>query len=140
MTIEAMRTASALEELGVSIHVVDLRTLKPLDVPFLVREVEKTGKAVIADSGPSFANFGKEIAYQINRAMFGGLEHWPIVVSGRDAHEPTSHGVIGEFKVSASDIAIAVFSALNREPDVKVLQKLKLEKWDVPNEEFTGPF
>lgn len=140
MLIESLRAAFALAEFGISLNVVDLCTLKPLDLSFLRQEVAKTKRVVIADSGPSFSNFGKEIAYQLSEVLFGKLLHPPIVVSGRDAHEPTSHGVINSFKVSASDIAKAVCVTLNQVPKNELIEKLKLHESDVPHEEFRGPF
>lgn len=140
MLIEALRVASTLSEIGISTNIVDLRTLKPLDMNFLEGEVRRTSRVVIVDSGPAFANFGKEIAYQLNETLHGILAHPPIVVSARDAHEPTSHGVIYEFKVSALDISKAVFKVLDLSPDERVITKLILSRTDVPYEGFKGPF
>lgn len=140
MLIESLRAGSSLSELGISTNIVDLRTLKPLDIDFLAREVRKTRRVVIVDSGPSFSNFGKEIAYQLNEALYGILEYPPIVVSGRDAHEPTSHGVIHEFKVSALEIAEAVCKTLEIIPKKRAFNQLALDRSDVPFSGFKGPF
>lgn len=140
MTIESLRAASILEKIGIFVEVIDLRTLKPLDTEFLCRSVSKTKRVIIVDSGPSFANYGKELSYLFTKELFNKLIAPPTVVCSRDAHEPTSHGVIREFKVSALDIA----KEITRSMGITIPNEVSIlffdESPDVPNSDFKGPF
>ena len=140
MTIESLRAAFALENMGISAEVIDLRTLKPIDIDFLCKRVSKTRRVLIADSGPSFGNYGKEISYLLTKKLFKELILPPIVISSRDDHEPTSHGVIREFKVSSLDIAKTIANIFGIEISMEIVSSLFDDLADVPNIDFRGPF
>jgi pyruvate dehydrogenase E1 component beta subunit len=140
MVIEALRVAKAFEKLGLSLQVIDLKSLKPLDVDYLVREISITRNVIVLDSGPEFSNFGKDIVYRISSALFNEMERAPLVISAPDGHEPTSHGVIHKYKVTAYSIAnrIAQYFLVDLPEEVK--HDLEDVLPDVPNEQFRGPF
>lgn len=62
MMREARAAASTLEEDGISIEVVDLRSLVPFDADAVVRSVDKTGRLVVVHEAPRTAGFGAEVA------------------------------------------------------------------------------
>lgn len=61
----ALEAADLLEKEGISVEVVDLRSLKPLDTPALRASVKKTGRALVLHEAPLFGGFGGEIVAQI---------------------------------------------------------------------------
>lgn len=74
MVPETLAAAEKLEEEGVTIDVIDVATLKPLDVETILRSVEKTGRCVIVHEAPRTAGFGAEIAAEIaERALYSLL-------------------------------------------------------------------
>jgi pyruvate/2-oxoglutarate/acetoin dehydrogenase E1 component len=62
MVHEALAAAEELAKEGVSVEVVDPRTLVPLDAATIRGSVQKTGRLVIADEGGPTAGFSAEIA------------------------------------------------------------------------------
>lgn len=62
MTKECRAAADRLEEQGVSVELIDIRSLVPLDTGTIVDSVAKTGRAVIVHEAPRTAGFGGEIA------------------------------------------------------------------------------
>jgi pyruvate/2-oxoglutarate/acetoin dehydrogenase E1 component len=62
MVQRALEAAKVMEKEGVSVEVIDPRTLLPLDEEIILKSVEKTGKAVIVHEAPTFGGFGGEIA------------------------------------------------------------------------------
>jgi pyruvate dehydrogenase E1 component beta subunit len=62
MVRRSMEAAELLEGRGVSVEVVDPRTLQPLDEDLILTSVEKTGRAVVVHEAPVFGGFGGEIA------------------------------------------------------------------------------
>lgn len=70
---EAMAAATALEEEGVSVEVIDLRTLLPLDAATMLASVSKTKRALVVHFAPRFAGPGAEIAATINEELYGEL-------------------------------------------------------------------
>lgn len=74
MMKETRAAASALEADGVSVEVLDVRTLSPLDRDGIVSSVDKTGRAVIIHEAPLTGGFGGEIAATITeRALYSLL-------------------------------------------------------------------
>jgi pyruvate dehydrogenase E1 component beta subunit len=71
MIREARLAADMLEDEGVSVELIDVRTLVPLDAETLVRSVEKTGRAVIVQEAPRTGGFaGELIALIQERALY----------------------------------------------------------------------
>ncbi|MGD9562349.1 MAG: pyruvate dehydrogenase complex E1 component subunit beta [Pyrinomonadaceae bacterium] len=64
----------AQEELGVSVEVIDPRTIKPLDVETIVNSVKKTNRLVIAEESHSFASVGAEISHAVMEHAFDYLD------------------------------------------------------------------
>ena len=73
MVSKALQAAEVLSSRGVSLEVIDLRTLKPLDKTAILSSVQKTGKLIIAHESPLTAGVGAEIAAIVVREAFGDL-------------------------------------------------------------------
>jgi pyruvate dehydrogenase E1 component beta subunit len=70
----AMQAAEQLEKEGISVEVVDPRTIKPLDVETIVNSVKKNNRVVIAEESHYFASVGAEISQQIMEQAFDYLD------------------------------------------------------------------
>ncbi len=70
----AEAAAEGLAERGISAHVVDLRTLVPLDEAGLVAAVERTGRCVVVHEGTAAAGFGAEVIALLQEQAFYSLE------------------------------------------------------------------
>ena len=80
--------ADALAAEGVSVEVIDLRSLVPWDRPLVLQSVEKTGRAVLVSEAPRMANFMGEVAYTIQEQAFDMLSAPVIQVAGFDTPYP----------------------------------------------------
>ncbi len=65
MTHEANLAATQLESQGISAEIIDLATIKPLDIDTILNSVEKTGRLVIIHEAPRTCGIGAEIAAQV---------------------------------------------------------------------------
>jgi pyruvate dehydrogenase E1 component beta subunit len=70
----ALQAASAAESEGISLEVIDLRSLSPLDMESVMASVRKTHRAVIVHEAPVFGGFGAEVAARISHDAFDLLE------------------------------------------------------------------
>ncbi len=73
MTKEARRAVSVLAAEGVSVELIDLRSLVPLDEDAIVASVQKTGRAVVVHEAPRTGGFGAEIAALIQERCLYAL-------------------------------------------------------------------
>jgi len=86
----ALRAAHELERGGVSVEVVDPRTLVPLDTGLIAESVAKTHRLVVAHEAVRFCGFGSEIAAHVAEHCFWDLDA-PVVRVGAPSH-PVPYG------------------------------------------------
>lgn len=80
--------AQMAEDAGISVEVIDLRTVLPWDVETVINSVKKTGKVVITHEAPITSGFGAEIASKIQLEAFDYLEAPLARVAGIDSPFP----------------------------------------------------
>jgi pyruvate dehydrogenase E1 component beta subunit len=69
-----LTVADRLSQLGVQAEVIDLRSLRPLDVDTVVDSVRRTGRCLVAEEGWSTFGVGAEVAARVHRACFDDLD------------------------------------------------------------------
>jgi pyruvate dehydrogenase E1 component beta subunit len=84
----AMQAAEELARAGIAAEVINLRTLRPLDIATVVRSVRKTNRLVTVEEGWPFAGIGAEMAMQVIEHAFDWLDAPPVRVTGRDVPMP----------------------------------------------------
>jgi 2-oxoisovalerate dehydrogenase E1 component len=107
----AHRVAKSVAEDGISVEVVDLRTLLPLDLPTILDSVGRTRRAVIAHGSVGFAGAGAEIAAQVNEELFGELEAPVTRVAAAFTPVPHAAGLIAAHQAGRADLEAAVRQA-----------------------------
>lgn len=86
----ALDAASAATDEGVSIEVIDLRSLAPVDYDTVVASVRKTGRLVVTHEAGQSGGLGAEVAASITERCFYYLEAAPVRVTGFDIPYPYS--------------------------------------------------
>jgi len=84
----ALKAAEALAEEGINAEVIDLRTIRPMDVETVVRSVMKTGRCVTVEEGWPQSGVGAEISAQIMTEAFDYLDAPVIRICGKDVPMP----------------------------------------------------
>ena len=84
----ALKAAEELEKQGVSVEVVDPRTIRPLDIETIINSVKKTNRVVIAEESHPFCGVAAEISAQIMERAFDYLDAPVKRVSAADAPMP----------------------------------------------------
>ncbi len=84
----AMKAAATLAEQGISAEVINLRTIRPLDVATIVESVKKTSRVISVEEGWPFAGIGAEIAMTVVENCFDWLDAPPVRVAGLDVPMP----------------------------------------------------
>jgi pyruvate dehydrogenase E1 component beta subunit len=88
MVGRALEAADKLAEQGISAEVIDLRTIRPLDIDTIVNSVKKTSRLVTCEEGFPFAGVGSEIAVQVMEQAFDWLDAPIARVTGKDVPMP----------------------------------------------------
>jgi acetoin:2,6-dichlorophenolindophenol oxidoreductase subunit beta len=87
---QALEAAEVLAGEGISVEVVDLRTLVPLDVETILASVRKTSRAVVLHEAARRLGYGAEVAAVIGEECFWSLDHPVVRVAARNTPTPTS--------------------------------------------------
>ena len=108
MVHEALRAAETLAtEDEVEAEVVDLRSVRPIDVPTVLASVRKTHRAVIVEEGWPVANIGAQIVDDIQREAFDALDAPVARVTGLDVPMPYARNLEKLVQPSAENIRTA---------------------------------
>jgi pyruvate dehydrogenase E1 component beta subunit len=101
---------SLAEELAgdVSVEVIDLRSLYPLDTETLVESVEKTGRLVVADESPLSYGVHAEVMARVMEDAFYSLDAPMVRVGVADVHIPFSPTLENEVLPHADDVREAI--------------------------------
>lgn len=111
MVGKALAAAEALED-EVSVEVIDLRTLVPLDFAAIAASVRKTGRLVVAQEACLSGGFGSEIVRRVCAECFAALVAPPLVVGGADVPMPFSPALEAAVLPGEEDIIAAVSATM----------------------------
>ncbi|MCS0496950.1 pyruvate dehydrogenase complex E1 component subunit beta [Ancylobacter sp. MQZ15Z-1] len=84
----ALKAAEELAKLGIDAEVIDLRTIRPMDVDSIVASVQKTGRCVTVEEGWHQSGVGAEIVAQLMEKAFDYLDAPVLRVTGKDVPMP----------------------------------------------------
>lgn len=113
--ILALKAAEALEEHGISLEVIDPRTLKPLDEETILNSVKKTGRLIVAHEACKTGGFGGEIAAIVAEKAFDHLDAPIRRVASLDTVIPFSP-VLEKYALCSEQDIIAAAAGLMGKP------------------------
>ena len=108
MVDEAVAAADTLAGQGISVEVIDPRTLAPLDLETILASVRKTLRVAVAHDAHKTGGFGAELAARLMEEAFDYLDAPVERVAALDVPIPCTPGGIAEVYPSADDVAAAV--------------------------------
>ncbi len=88
MVGKALQAAEKLAEEGIDAEVINLRTIRPLDIDTIIQSVQKTGRLVTVEEGWAYSGIGSEISSQIMEKAFDYLDAPILRVAGKDVPMP----------------------------------------------------
>jgi 2-oxoisovalerate dehydrogenase E1 component len=107
---DALEAAATLDELhGISVEVVDLRTLRPFDLDTVLASVARTNRLLVVEEGPATGGFSADVMAQVTEAALGELDDaWRLTAAG--AHVPFSPPLEDAWLPSAERIVASVLA------------------------------
>ena len=87
---QGLEIADELDKEGISVEIVDLRTLVPLDIETIVTSVKKTARAVVLHEAARRLGYGAEIAAEVQERCFWHLDHPVVRITAKNTPVPTS--------------------------------------------------
>ncbi len=110
----ALKAADELAKQGIEAEVIDLRTIRPMDVPTIVASVQKTGRCVTVEEGWPQSGVGAEIVAQLMDKAFDYLDAPVLRVTGKDVPMPYAANLEKLALPSVADVIEAVHAVTYR--------------------------
>jgi pyruvate dehydrogenase E1 component beta subunit len=135
MNVEASMAADILSKRGVSVEIVDPRTIAPFNDELIIKSVKKTGRCVVADNDWIHCGFSAEVAARVSEKCFNELESPVKRIGFAPTPCPTARHLENEFYPNAKSIVREVESVMGLEhADLTGIEFYSHEK------QFKGPF
>jgi len=135
MNVEALKAAQVLERRGVSIEIIDPRTIAPLDDELITKSVKKTGYCIVADNDWLNCGFSAEVAARVSEHCYHDLKSPVCRIGFAPTPCPTARHLENEFYPDAVNIIRAAENMLELEPT-----DLSNEEFYSYEHRFRGPF
>ena len=114
MVGKALNASKELLNKHISSEVIDLRTIKPLDIDIIIESVKKTNRLVVCEEGFPFSGIGSEIISQVQEKAFDWLDAPIKRVTGLDVPLPYAENLEKMALPQENDIVNAVLKILNK--------------------------
>jgi pyruvate dehydrogenase E1 component beta subunit len=127
----AMKAAVNLEKKGIDAEIIDLRSVKPLDIELIVSSVKKTGLAVVVDVGWQSFGVSAEIATIISEHCFASLRYPVCRLALPDIPAPSAYSLEDEYYFSEHDIEnciLNLFETINIKTDIDIRHNTTQQK------------
>jgi pyruvate dehydrogenase E1 component beta subunit len=104
----ALESADLLAKEGIEAEVIDLRTIRPLDINTIIQSVKKTNRVVIIDESWPFTSIASEITFQLQRYAFDYLDAPIRRVCGADTSMHYAPNLVDAYMPSVAKVIEAV--------------------------------
>ncbi|WJV54405.1 alpha-ketoacid dehydrogenase subunit beta [Prodigiosinella aquatilis] len=118
MVHRALDAAAQLAKQGVSVEIVDLRSLSPLDLDTVIETVENTGRLVVVDEAHPRCNIATDIIAQVVQHAFGALKAPPQMISAPHTPVPFSPALEDRYLPGVDSIISAVQHTLSHKGEL----------------------
>ncbi|MFN7116129.1 MAG: pyruvate dehydrogenase complex E1 component subunit beta [Saprospiraceae bacterium] len=108
MMLPTLKAAEELAKEGISAEVIDLRTIRPLDIHTIVQSVKKTNRLVVIDESWPFAGISSEVTYQVQKYAFDYLDAPVTRVNAADTSLAYAPTLVEEYLPNPTKIIKAV--------------------------------
>ena len=109
---EAVKAIDELKKEGIDAELIDLRTIRPLDIDTILESVKKTNRLVILEESWPFGNISTEITYQVQNQIFDYLDAPIEKINTADTPAPYSPVLLAEWLPNSNDVIKAVKKVL----------------------------
>ena len=101
---QAQIAVDKLKEEGIEVELIDLRTIRPLDMDTILESVKKTNRLVILEESWPYGNISTEITYQVQNQIFDYLDAPIEKINTADTPAPYSPVLLSEWLPNSDDV------------------------------------
>ena len=109
---EVFKASDKLKEQNIDLEIIDLRTIRPLDIDTIINSVKKTNRLIIVEEAWPFGNVSTEISHQIQNKCFDYLDAPIEKLNTADTPAPYSPVLLAEWLPNQNDVIKSVHKVL----------------------------
>lgn len=146
MALEALKAASYLEETGVQVEVIDLRTIRPIDWDTIKQSLRKTKRLLVLEEAWKFNSLSSEIITTCIEDEYLDMVVRPARITLPDCYAPSTPALTKNYYPTTTKITSKILEMMRMKDSKIQLLKNRIESLeykiahDVPDPNFTGPF
>ncbi len=141
MVLETMKACEYLEQQGISVEVLDMQTLRPMDMPAIKKSVKKTGRLLVVNEAWKFGGLAGEVIASVSEDESLELKCRPQRLTNPDFPSPSTHALTKYYYNGPQEIVAAVSRMLKKDLDLSGVSEYQSKRvHDVPDQNFKGPF
>lgn len=133
--VDAIRASQILKTYGISVEVIDLVSINPVDYDIIYRSVEKTKKLLCLDTTCDMFNVGSEIISKVSQNVFHSLSEAPKKLSTPNVPCPTTTALTDKYYPTRIDIVNKILEIFGRPlyheilsfEDLNILPKIEIQ-------------
>lgn len=145
MTLEAWKAIQLVQTENISIELIDIRSIVPLDKDTILESIKKTKKVLVIDPDWKSCGFSAELLAMIAEEVGSMLQTNPVRITYPDHPCPTSWTLSNHYYPTPNRIAAEILKILGKQSASQrflstLLTQQEAGPMDVPDKSFTGPF
>ncbi|MDC0354867.1 pyruvate dehydrogenase complex E1 component subunit beta [Flavobacteriaceae bacterium] len=109
---QAQIAVDKLKDEGIEVELIDLRTIRPLDMDTILESVKKTNRLVVLEESWPFGNISTEITYQVQNQIFDYLDAPIEKINTADTPAPYSPVLLAEWLPNSDDVIKSIKKVL----------------------------
>jgi len=109
---QAQIAVDKLKEEGIEVELIDLRTIRPLDMDTILESVKKTNRLVILEESWPYGNISTEITYQVQNQIFDYLDAPIEKINTADTPAPYSPVLLAEWLPNSDDVIKSIMKVM----------------------------
>jgi pyruvate dehydrogenase E1 component beta subunit len=138
LTLEAIKASNILDRHKINCEIIDLISLKPLNIGAIIKSLRKTKRLLVLDTGFPYGSVASEIISQVTRKFYKELKSPPEIMTMPDIPEPTSYNLTKNLYINHLKITKKILKIFKKKINLHIKNLIKHH--DVPGEWFKGPF
>jgi pyruvate/2-oxoglutarate/acetoin dehydrogenase E1 component/TPP-dependent pyruvate/acetoin dehydrogenase alpha subunit len=140
MLVECLRAAQVLQSYSISVEIVDLISIRPIDTATVLTSVSKTGRCIVVDQTDPYCSLSSEIIAAISENMLQEMKVNPSRLVLPTHPAPTSQYLSSEYYPTCEGIVNRVLSIMGWSEKYTPSPELMLQPKDQPRRGLDGPF
>jgi len=142
--VQVMRLYNLMQKINIDAEIIDLRSLRPLDIKTIITSVKKTGKLLVVDNSWTTFGISAEIISAVTEKLFKKIKVSPERIGIKNVLIPSTRELARYCYLNSNEILAKIVKMTGKKINLKLinsfLKNINMDYSDIPYKDFKGPF